>query len=36
MVLIGSANLEDARNPPIIRLFATTFAIICVILVLDG
>jgi hypothetical protein len=36
MVLIGSANLEDARNPLIIRLFVTTFAIICGLLVLDG
>jgi hypothetical protein len=36
IVLIGSANLEDTRNPLIIRLFIATFAIIYNLWVLDG
>ena len=36
IVLIGSADLEDARDPLTIGLFAATFAIICGLLMVDS
>ena len=35
-ILIRSANVEDARNPFFVGLFATTFSIIRDVLVLHG
>ena len=36
IVLIGSTDLEDARDPLTIGLFVATFAIICGLLMVDS
>ena len=36
IVLIGSTDFEDARDPLAIGLFVTTFAIICGLLTIDS